>query len=174
MERSGPHSMTLFLALSEPGDHVLVAKVVNGHVELERSDSNENARWISPVMRITTSRRLAITGNGHVGLVPPTAREGDDVFVLYGCSMTLLPGRNGKSNARCVVGECLFPRMMNGQIVDTTTLVEDPGTPLPSMFVDKEASAEKSALFRSMETLSALLPDPVLSYGWSAQWFCIT
>ena len=162
-----------YLALGQPGDHILVARLVGGHTDFERFDTDENAGWILHVMRITAGRRLAITKTGHVGLVPPSAKEGDDVVVLFGCSMPLLLRRNRTSNVRRVVGECYFRRMMDGQIVDAATCSADFETPLPSVFDEEETSPEQAALLTNMETLSALCPDPIPSEALSAQWFCI-
>jgi hypothetical protein len=161
-----------YLALGQPGDHILVAHDVDGHSDVERFDTDDNV-WISHVMRITAGRRLAITRTGHVGLVPGSAEVGDEIVVILGCSMPLLLRRQEQSKARRVIGECYFHRMMDGQVVNAAGDVEIPDFEMSSNLAANEAPASMSGSSESMKFLSESLSDPSSDDGPQAQWFCI-
>ena len=72
---------------------------------------------------IIAGRRLAVTQKGHVGLVPSEAEVGDEIAVLFGCSVPLVfrsfPEREGDVKFyRWLVGDSYFRRMMQGQMVE--------------------------------------------------------
>ncbi|KAI0443600.1 hypothetical protein F4803DRAFT_514715 [Xylaria telfairii] len=65
------------------------------------------------LMNAMMHRRFAITERGRVGMVPRTARPGDNIFILKGCNAPLIlrPAGNG---AYSVVGECHVDGAMHG------------------------------------------------------------
>lgn len=62
------------------------------------------------------ARRLAVTNNGHVGMVPRSARKGDLVCVLYGCSVPVALRPLAHDQYR-LIGECYLPGFMEGQVI---------------------------------------------------------
>lgn len=162
-----------YLDLVQPRDRIVVVKVVEDNEHPERFDSDNNASWVTHFMRVTAGRRLAITKAGQVGLVPASAREGDEVVVLFGCSLPVLFRRAGTTYARIVLGESYFRRMVDGQIIDAAEGEQGSRLALPPELREGEAVAGKAALFKSVESLSELFPDPMPESTPSAQWFCI-
>ncbi|KAK3074640.1 hypothetical protein LTR53_002785 [Teratosphaeriaceae sp. CCFEE 6253] len=73
--------------------------------------------WRHHIHQTISGRRLAITHKGHVGLVPSEAEVGDEVSVLFGCSVPLV-FRQDPKGTRLIVGDCYFRRMMDGQMVE--------------------------------------------------------
>ncbi|KAI0442629.1 heterokaryon incompatibility protein-domain-containing protein [Xylaria telfairii] len=76
-------------------------------------------------LRICFERRLCVTKNGYVGVVPPLTRVGDLVSILYGADAPYLvrPETNPVvakeiGVLRCrLVGECYMHGMMDGEMV---------------------------------------------------------
>jgi hypothetical protein len=59
-----------------------------------------------------------VTNEGHVGVAPCRAREGDVVAILYGCSIPLVFRKRGQREAWQVIGEAYVHGFMNGEIAD--------------------------------------------------------
>lgn len=162
-----------YIGLVQLRDRIIVVKIIEGKEQLERFDSDENGHWVTHFMRVTAGRRLAITKAGQVGLVPASARECDEVVVLFGCSMPLLFRRVGMTNVRSVVGESYFRRMVDGQMIQAAKSQGSFHLPQPSELEKDEEIAGNTTSFKSMEALSELFPDPTPDYGPIARWFCI-
>ena len=60
-------------------------------------------------------RRLVITHNGRLGLVPAATRKQDQVCVLVACSNPVIVRQVG--NDHVLVGECYIHAVMNGEAV---------------------------------------------------------
>lgn len=73
--------------------------------------------WRNHIHQTIVGRRLAVTHNGHVGLVPAEAEVGDEICVLFGCSVPLVLRQDPKGS-KLIVGDCYFRRMMDGQMVE--------------------------------------------------------
>ncbi|KAF9737961.1 hypothetical protein PMIN01_03244 [Paraphaeosphaeria minitans] len=61
------------------------------------------------------SRRLMVTSKGLVGMAPCRARPGDDVAVLFACSIPLIMRKAGAGEGWQVVGEAYVDGYMNGE-----------------------------------------------------------
>ena len=73
-------------------------------------------------------RLITLSPAGHFGLAPRTARAGDCIYVLLGCSlpMVLRPVEGAVDGQFEVVGECYVEGYMNGEVVkDGGALVRD-------------------------------------------------
>ncbi len=77
-------------------------------------------------------RRFLITSNGSFGLGPRDTREGDVVFVLYGCSVPVVLRPDG--DGWLFVGEVFVAGIMDGEVVQAaddrksgTTVADVPG-----------------------------------------------
>jgi hypothetical protein len=63
----------------------------------------------------THRRRLGVTENGWMGLVPAMAREGDAVCVLRGCEVPVLLRDDGGRRGWSFVGEAYVHGIMDGE-----------------------------------------------------------
>jgi hypothetical protein len=66
------------------------------------------------IFRFHRSRRLAVTVQGHFGLVPIATRKGDLVFLLLGCNVPLVL-RITEGNRYQVIGGCYLQGFMEGE-----------------------------------------------------------
>jgi hypothetical protein len=62
------------------------------------------------------SRKLLVTTCGYIGVAPCSARLGDVIAILFGCSIPLVLRRSGPSEAWTVVGEVYVDGFMNGEV----------------------------------------------------------
>ncbi|KAL8787130.1 MAG: hypothetical protein Q9195_007912 [Heterodermia aff. obscurata] len=78
----------------------------------EESESVPALSW--NLLESMYRRRLFVSKEGHIGLVPKEAMDGDIVCVILGCKSPLLfrPLANGNHT---VVGECYIQGLMNGE-----------------------------------------------------------
>ncbi|OQO13429.1 hypothetical protein B0A48_01657 [Cryoendolithus antarcticus] len=99
-----------------------------------RQPELEHAAW--PLRRFTDvtslqtmARRLLVTDKGFVGMAPRTARKGDVVAVLLGCSVPVVIRRTAKcehGDRYDLVGECYLHGFMHGQAMrDGAYTVQD-------------------------------------------------
>ena len=89
-----------------------VRDVLRGPIEEIESDASL-LRYLSLAV---FGRLLSVSKEGHIGLVPPAAVEGDIVCVILSCESPLLlrPLPNGNYT---VVGECYIHGLMNGEAI---------------------------------------------------------
>ena len=66
---------------------------------------------------IASGRYMAITENGHVRLVQKFSQPGVEIVILFYCCVSLVLRREERMT-RCVLGECYFRRMIDGQVVE--------------------------------------------------------
>jgi hypothetical protein len=62
------------------------------------------------------ARRLMVTEEGHIGVVPCRARPGDVVAILYGCSIPLVLRKDASQDSWLVIGEGYVHGYMNGEV----------------------------------------------------------
>ena len=55
-----------------------------------KSDPDGSKDALERVFRFHRTRRLAITAQGHLGVVPIAARRGDEIFLLLGCNVPMV------------------------------------------------------------------------------------
>lgn len=67
------------------------------------------------VMNAVVGRRLALTGEGHVGLVPACTVVGDAVVVLHGCPVPVVMRKLEEKWE--IVGTCYVHGIMEGEVV---------------------------------------------------------
>lgn len=86
------------------------------------TESTGSLDWAMEIYALTfaTNRRLFITDNGYIGLASIRARIGDQVCVLYGCSVPVVL----REEDGCVelIGEAYCHGLMDGRAV---AMVED-------------------------------------------------
>ena len=58
-------------------------------------------------------RRLCVTRTGRLGLVPNSAREGEEILVFPGAVTPFVVRRSG--NSRKLVGDCYIRGLMHGE-----------------------------------------------------------
>ncbi|TVY83117.1 Heterokaryon incompatibility protein 6 OR allele, partial [Lachnellula suecica] len=65
-------------------------------------------------------RRLMITSQGYIGLVPAATKRGDCVCVLLGCSNPVILRKleSGREESYELIGECYIHGMMDGEAVE--------------------------------------------------------
>jgi hypothetical protein len=71
-------------------------------------------RFFDTIVRM--SLRLMVTRSGRIGLVSEKVRKGDQVVVLFGCSVPVLlrPSGNEGGETFSLVGECFLDEFMDG------------------------------------------------------------
>lgn len=74
-------------------------------------------RFYDTIVRM--SLNLTFTQNGRVGMVPPSARHGDVVCILYGCSVPVLLRKTQGENTYRLVGECFIDQCMSGEALSS-------------------------------------------------------
>ncbi|KAH8679988.1 heterokaryon incompatibility protein-domain-containing protein [Tricladium varicosporioides] len=85
-------------------------------------DGSESTEWAHEVWasQMSTNRRLFITDNGYIGLGPVKMRKGDQICILYGCSVPIVLRKvNG---GVILVGEAYLHGLMDGEAL---ALVEE-------------------------------------------------
>lgn len=61
--------------------------------------------------------RLCVTDGGRVGLAPSSARLGDLVAILLGCSVPVLLRKAENQDEWVFVGECYLDGVMHGEVL---------------------------------------------------------
>lgn len=69
------------------------------------------------IFRFHRSRRLTVTIQGHIGLVPIATRKGDFVFLSLGCKIPLVV-RVVEKNEYHVIGGCYLRGLMEGEMLE--------------------------------------------------------
>lgn len=64
-----------------------------------------------------SGRTLAITKSGHIGAVPQTAEIGDEICVLYGCSVPVVLRPSTEVDSYKFVGECYLHGFMDAEAI---------------------------------------------------------
>ena len=118
------------LSIARPGDHIVglvpMDEQMEGH-EMRSFHANRESQWLMHVMLVIMGRRLAITRNGQVGLVPRYTEVGDEIVMIVGYCIPLVLGRQQqrlRGITTSVIGSCYFRRKMDGQIVEATGAAE--------------------------------------------------
>ena len=78
------------------------------------SDPEVSRDALEKIFRFHRSRRLAVTSQGLLGLVPIAARRGDRVFLLSGCRVPVLV-RAAEEGKYQVIGCCYLQGYMEGE-----------------------------------------------------------
>lgn len=60
--------------------------------------------FLRRVQAVTWNRRLAVTDENYIGLVPPEAEEGDKICILFGCSVPVVLRENGDDTVEFIGG----------------------------------------------------------------------
>lgn len=95
------------------------AKPLQSSAKVDLMDIMTNEQGFLSRFRDTTewmTRRLMITNEAHIGMVPCRARKGDQVWVLLGCSIPLVLRRWEHKEGFQVIGECYLHGYMNGEV----------------------------------------------------------
>jgi len=79
-------------------------------------------RFIDVVQRLEL--RLSTTCDNRIGMVPRTARTGDLICILFGCSVPLLLRKNDHQDKLTLVGECYLDGCMEGEVLEACDLKE--------------------------------------------------
>ncbi|KAH0339896.1 NAD dependent epimerase/dehydratase family protein, partial [Aureobasidium melanogenum] len=90
---------------------------VTGLTPRKHASEEEDQPWYRHLESIMTGRRIALTEQGHVGLVPESARPGDEIGILSDCSVPLVFRDLWPVPARRILGDSYFKRMMQGEMV---------------------------------------------------------
>lgn len=90
---------------------------VTGLTPRKYASEEEDQPWYRHLESIMTGRRIALTEQGHVGLVPESARPGDEIGILSDCSVPLVLRDLWPFPARRILGDSYFKRMMQGEMV---------------------------------------------------------
>lgn len=87
-----------------------------GRDVMERVNALESDGWFLAATGISLGRKFAITEAGNMTLVPPLAREGDDLYVLYGVAVPFAVRKHGGDLAVFdLVGPCYVHGFMDGE-----------------------------------------------------------
>ncbi|RDW77673.1 hypothetical protein BP6252_05726 [Coleophoma cylindrospora] len=70
-------------------------------------------QFLRRLQAVTWNRRLMVTYNNSIGLVPSAARPDDLICLLWGCSVPVVLRSHGSYYT--LVGECYFHGVMNGE-----------------------------------------------------------
>ncbi|KAH6669233.1 heterokaryon incompatibility protein-domain-containing protein [Halenospora varia] len=78
-------------------------------------DNSESTEWAHEVWtsQMSTNRRLFVTDNGYIGLGPVKMRKGDQICILYGCSVPIVLRK--ASGGVTLVGEAYLHGLMDGE-----------------------------------------------------------
>ncbi|CZR57859.1 uncharacterized protein PAC_07748 [Phialocephala subalpina] len=76
-----------------------------------------SAKVLSAIQAGMLGRRLAITKSGHIGAVPETARIGDLICVLYGCSVPVVLRSSTEGESYKFAGECYLYGFMDAEAI---------------------------------------------------------
>jgi hypothetical protein len=66
-------------------------------------------------LRVCKNRRFFITKRGHLGIGPPTLKEGDVCCVLFGAKVPFILRR--LDSQHLLVGECYIHGIMRGEVL---------------------------------------------------------
>lgn len=78
-------------------------------------DNSESTEWAHEVWtsQMSTNRRLFVTDNGYIGLGPVKMRKGDQICILYGCSVPIVLRK--VSGGVTLVGDAYLHGLMDGE-----------------------------------------------------------
>jgi hypothetical protein len=82
-----------------------------------KADPEASRDALERIFRFHRSRRLAVTVQGHFGLVPIATRKGDLVFLLLGCNIPMVL-RVIKGNKYKIIGGCYLQGFMEGEAME--------------------------------------------------------
>jgi hypothetical protein len=86
-------------------------------------DSSTITSFLQRVQAVTWNRRLAVTNRAFIGLVPTETKIGDDVCILWGCSVPVILRRHEDGQDE-LIGECYVENIMDGLAVDSAQVGE--------------------------------------------------
>lgn len=73
--------------------------------------------WQNHVGRVLCQRRFVITKKGRLGLVHPTVEKGDEIAILFGCTVPVVLYRHG--NLRGFKGDAYIQDCMSGEVLQS-------------------------------------------------------
>jgi hypothetical protein len=95
------------------------AKPLQSSAKVDLMDIMTNEQGFLSRFSDTTNwmtRRLMSTNEAYIGMVPCRARKGDQVWVLFGCSIPLVLRRQEHTEGFQVIGECYLHVYMNSEV----------------------------------------------------------
>ncbi|KAB8301501.1 hypothetical protein EYC80_003354 [Monilinia laxa] len=110
--RIGSHSIEQICKAAESTELGSFAVIdfmdISTHEKRFLSRFRDTTKWMA--------RRLMVTNENYIGMVPCRARKGDQVWILLGCSIPLILRKYENREGYQVIGECYLHGYMNGEV----------------------------------------------------------
>ncbi|QSZ33502.1 hypothetical protein DSL72_005070 [Monilinia vaccinii-corymbosi] len=110
--RIGPHSLEQICKAAKSPEPEFFTNFdlmdISTHERGFLSRFRDTTKWMA--------RRLMVTNEEYIGMVPCRARKGDQVWILLGCSIPLILRKWENQEEYQLIGECYLDGYMNGEV----------------------------------------------------------